>query len=223
MDWIMQNRYAQGLDCVDLSTVMPKVGSRWIPIFAELNQRLERYPVNPQSFRMEQAEVSTQKTYETRSRFRMFYSVHSAIQETREKMVPRATPLSEAIPMLKQFRAAGPNLMLHQLFVEGMNDSDAEIDALLELLSTNFATNELRVLRYNACDRSPYREWDHIDHAVGRIAQQHDYLKVQTSAGKEVAAACGQFLVAYPRNVAKGTRIPIKPVPSAEHNPVMLV
>ena len=222
MDWIMQNGYAQGLDCVDLSTVMPRVDSRWISVFAGLNQALDRYPVNPQSFRMEQAEVSTQKTYGARSRFRMFYSVHSAIPETREKMVPRATSLADAIPLLKSFVAAGPNLMLHQLFVEGLNDTEAEVNALLVLLAEHFSTNELRVLRYNFCDKSPYREWDHIDQAVSRIAQHHDYLKVQTSAGKEVAAACGQFLVAYPRSVAKGTRIAIKPIPSKEHVPVAL-
>jgi adenine C2-methylase RlmN of 23S rRNA A2503 and tRNA A37 len=223
MDWLMDHGYTKGLDCVDLSTVMPKVNDAWIERFRALNKALEKYPVNPDSFRIEQAEVSTRKEYSDRSRFRLFYSVHSAIQETREKMVPRATLLQDAMPLLKRFQAdGGPNLLLHTVFVEGLNDGPEEIERLLEFLRDHFPENELRVLRYNFCDRSPYREIDHIDRAVSRIAEEHAALKVQTSAGKEVAAACGQFLVAFPKSVGKGRRIHVEPVPSEEHVPVNL-
>ena len=152
---------------------------------------------------MEQAEFATQSTYQERSPFRMFWSVHSAIQATRDKMVPAAMPLEEVLPRLKEYAESGPNLLLHQLFVEGLNDSPAEVEALLELLGTQFPKQELRVLRYNFCDRSPYREWDAVDMAVARIADQHERVKVQISAGKEVSAACGQFLVSMPRSLVK--------------------
>lgn len=221
MEWLMSKGYTKGLDCVDLSTVLPPVKSTWVERFVALNQELQRWPVNPQSFRVEQAELATHSGYDARSRFRMFWSVHSAVQSTRDKMVPGAMPLQEALPLLKDFAQAGPNLLLHQLFVEGLNDSDAEVSALLALLKDNFPQQELRVLRYNFCDRSPFREWDNIDHAVARIADNHERLKVQVSAGKEVAAACGQFLVAYPRSLKKA-RIQVVPVPSPEHTPVKL-
>jgi adenine C2-methylase RlmN of 23S rRNA A2503 and tRNA A37 len=199
MDWIMAEGFAKGLDCVDLSTVLPQVKDGWAERFVALNLALSQYPLNPLSFQVEQAELSTRSTYEGRSRFRLFYSVHSAIQQTRDKMVPNAMPLLEALPRIRAFAKMGPNVILHQLFVEGLNDSPQEVDALLELLSENFADKELRVLRYNFCDRSPYREWDRVDYAISRIAASHAFLKVQTSAGKEVAAACGQFLVAFPK------------------------
>jgi hypothetical protein len=216
----MEKDYAAGLDCVDLSTVLPKVGDTWLERFAALNLALAPYPVNPQSFLVEQAEVSTQKTYEGRSRFRMFWSLHSAIQSTRDKMVPGAMPLEQVLPKLRAFAASGPNLMLHQLFVEGLNDSHEEVQALRDLLKNNFPSQEIRVLRYNFCDRSPYREWDHIDEAVSALASGHERLKVQVSAGKEVAAACGQFLVAFPRSLR--ARSAVTPVPSQEHTPVKL-
>jgi len=215
MDWIMSNNYARGLDCVDLSTVLPRVKDVWMERFVALNKALEVYPVNPQSFRVEQAEFSTHQNYIGRSRFRMFFSLHSAVQVTRDKMVPGAMNLEDALPKLREFAKSGPNLLLHQLFVENLNDTQTEVDALLDLLANNFPEQELRVLRYNFCDRSPYREWDHIDEAVAKIADHHSSLKVQVSAGKEVAAACGQFLVAYPRSVPG--RIPVVPVPSEEH------
>lgn len=220
MEWLMSKGYTRGLDCVDLSTVLPPVKDDWMDRFVALNKALEKYPVNPNSFLVEQAEVSTHKVYNGRSRFRMFWSVHSAIQATRDKMVPGAMPLEKALPKLREFATSGPNLLLHQLFVENLNDSPEEVDALLALLHDNFPQQELRVLRYNFCDRSPYREWDHIDEAVARIADQHAALKVQVSAGKEVAAACGQFLVAQPRSLKK--RIAVVPVPSLEHTPVAI-
>lgn len=223
MEWLMSNGYTRGLDCVDLSTVLPRVDDAWIERFRALNEALASYPVNPDSFRIEQAEVSTQKTYEHRSRFRLFYSLHSAIQATREVMVPKAMALAEAIPRLQRFTAdGGPNLLLHTVFVEGLNDGAGEVDAMLGLLKTHFPENELRVLRYNFCDRSPYREMDTIDLAVSRIAQEHSALKVQTSAGREVAAACGQFLVAVPRAVGRYGRIPVVPVSTPEPTPVSL-
>jgi adenine C2-methylase RlmN of 23S rRNA A2503 and tRNA A37 len=222
LDWIMENGFAKGLDCVDLSTVLPKVGAAWIALFRALNDNLARYPDNPDSCKMEQAEVSTRREYTARSRFRLFYSVHSAIQATRDRMIPNAMPLRDAIPLLLRFQEeGGPNLLLHSVFVENLNDGPDEITALLELLRDNFANNELRILRYNFCDRSPYREIDYIDKAVSRIAQEHPYVKVQTSAGKEVAAACGQFLVAFPKSV-KGTKVHVVPVPSVAHVPVVL-
>lgn len=220
MEWLMTRGYTRGLDCVDLSTVLPPVRSSWQQHFMDLDRELARFPLNPESFKVEQAEVATHSAYRGRSRFRLFWSIHSAIQATRDKMVPNAMPLDQAVPLMKEFAQSGPNLLLHQLFVEGLNDTEAEVDALLHLLGSNFSKQELRVLRYNFCDRSPYREWDHIDTAVARVAQSHSALKVQVSAGKEVAAACGQFLVAYPRSLRK--RIPIEPTPSPEHIPVDL-
>lgn len=223
MDWLIGNGYTRGLDCVDLSTVVPKVGDAWIERFRALNEALDAYPVNPDSFRIEQAEMATQKAYVGRTRFRLFYSVHSAIQETREKMVPRAMSLVDAIPLLQRLQAdGGPNVLLHTVFVEGLNDKEEEIDSLLGFLGVHFPQNELRVLRYNASGESTYREIDHIDRAVSRIAEQHPAIKVQTSAGKDVAAACGQFLVAFPKSLGKGVRIAVIPVASPEHNPVAL-
>lgn len=199
MDWIMSNQFAVGLDCVDVSTVLPPVDDDWIPIFKDLDWALRQYPVNPNSFKKEQAELSNQKEYAGRSRFRLFYSVHSAIQETREGMVPKAMRLADALPRLKAYQENGPNLLLHTVFVEGLNDGPAEVDTLLAWLKEHFPTTELRVLRYNYCNKSPYREMSSIDTAVMRLAAEHPSLKVQTSAGDEVSAACGQFLVAFPR------------------------
>ena len=197
-DWIMANNAAKGIDCVDLSTVLPPVRSGWVRIFSELNRALEPYPANPQNLKIEQAALSSKAEYDRRSRFRLFYSLHSALQDTRDKMVPGAMSLEKAREQLLEYRAGGADLLFHQLFVENLNDSHEQAEAILSFLEKGFSDCELRILRYNFCDRSPYKEWSRIDMAIKRIVAAHERVKVQISAGSEVAAACGQFLVAYP-------------------------
>ena len=201
MDWIMENGYAAGLDSVDVSTVMPNVDDRWIGIFAHLNNALTKYPLNPDTAMVEQAEMATHSTYTDRSLFRLFYSLHSAMQTTRNNMVPNTTALATATAKLKKIQENGVSVLFHQLFVEGLNDRDSEIDVLVEYMNTHFPDNELRILRYNFCDRSPYKEWDSIIGQLGQRLKNHKKIKIQTSAGSEVQAACGQFLVTQPRPI----------------------
>ena len=197
LDWIMDNGYAQGLDGVDVSTVIPPVSPRWVDHLVILNGVLSTrgYPINPNNSSVEQAQLTTHTSYSDRSIVRVFYSLLSAIQETRDFMTPKALPLSEAVPLLKKLDHAGIRTLIHQIFVSGLNDSDIEVDALIDLMNTEFPHSELRVLRYNHCDQSPYHEWERVPEIVKRLATKIPLLKVQESAGSEVQAACGQFLV----------------------------
>ena len=204
MDWLLEKGYARGLDGVDVSMVMPAVNPDWVPMFVALNQALavKGYAINPNNAAVEQAQLTTHTEYASRSLPRVFYSLLSARQSTRGHMAPNATPLEEAIPALKTLQTAGVSVLIHQIFVEGLNDSDTEVEAVIAFMNNHFSDSELRVLRYNHCDRSPYHEWTRIDEALKRLAQGVPCLKVQESAGSEVQAACGQFLVARPRRIA---------------------
>jgi adenine C2-methylase RlmN of 23S rRNA A2503 and tRNA A37 len=114
-------------------------------------------------------------------------------------MVPNATLLTEAIPLLSRFAATGCDLLVHQLFVQGLNDSPVEAQGVVDFMNTHFPHAELRILRYNADENAEYREWSEIDQAFALLAQNIERLKVQESAGAQVSAACGQFLVTVPR------------------------
>ena len=204
LDWIFANKYAVGLDGVDISTVLPiKADGNDIWNLSWLNTRLNaKYAdvANPKSHQIEQAEQSVNQEYKGRTLLRLFYSVHSAIQETRDVMVPKALQLDSAADWLFQLQDAGINVMFHQLFIEGLNDTTEEVERLIQWMK-QFPKSELRVLRYNFCDRSPHREWTNVDQAIKQLIDNGICVKVQISAGKEVSAACGQFLVAFPRPV----------------------
>ncbi len=202
LDWLFSHGYSQGLDGVDISTVLPQVGDKWVRMLADLNTELTAYPSNPRNQNIEQAELATSISYRHRSPLRLFYSLHSAIQETRDYMIPHAMPLREAIPLLQDFQGDHDRtLILHQLFIQGLNGSPAEAKAVVDFVLAHFPLSELRVLRYNHCDRSAYMEWPGLDDTLPWLAQKLPLLKVQQSAGKEVAAACGQFLVAAPKPI----------------------
>lgn len=203
LEWVFQEGFAAGLDCVDLSTVMPRVSLTWQAEFRALREELAKWPGNPLNAQVEQAELSTHSSYLARPPFRLFYSVHSAIQTTRDRMAPKTTPVEDAVSSLKDFGAPAAGLIFHQLFVEGLNDSLEEVRALSKFMVSHFPESELRVLRYNHSAHSPLREWGSVQAAVSLLAQSVPHLKVQISAGDEVQAACGQFIVARIRTVKR--------------------
>lgn len=198
LDWIFENNYAKGLDGVDLSTVMPKMkNDDWIDNFHELEGLLKKYNINP-IYEMDNKSF-TNGFYSHKNIFRLFYSVESAIQETRDEVVPNATPLVEAIDKLKKYQISNEGreyiLIFHHLIIEGLNDSEEELNALIGFMKNNFAKNELRILRYNFCSKSKLKESDNFINQIRCLSDNLDFIKVQVSPGTEVSAACGQFIV----------------------------
>lgn len=198
LDWIFENNYAKGLDGVDLSTVMPKMkNDDWINNFHELEGLLKKYKINP-VYEMDNKSF-TNGFYSHKNIFRLFYSVESAIQQTRDKIIPNATLLSDALEKLKKYQIAKDGseyvLIFHHLIIEGLNDSEEELDALIDFMKNNFIKNELRVLRYNFCAKSTLKESEHFVNQIRRLSDSLDFIKVQVSPGTEVSAACGQFIV----------------------------
>lgn len=195
LDWIFEKGYAVGLDGVDLSTVMPPIkGKKWIPIFQELEAKLQLYSKNP-VYHMDNVEYSN-GYYSHKNVFRLFYSVESAIQEKREYVVPNAMSLKEAVSHLKEYEQNGKYpVILHHLLVDGLNDSEEELDALIDFVNNDFKENELRILRYNFCAKSSYKESEKVIAQVKKISENINFVKIQISPGTEVSAACGQFIV----------------------------
>ena len=194
LDWVMENGFAKGVDGVDLSTVLPPVNPDWVTQFQSLDAMLAKYPSNP-VHAMDNVAYSSGE-YRRRTPFRLFYSVHSAIQVGRDKTVPGALPLVLAIPLLQQFVSGGSHtLVLHHLLVDGLNDSEPELVALANLVNLSFPKQELRLLRYNFCAKSCYKESETFLRQAQWLSDNVPFLKVQVSPGAEVSAACGQFIV----------------------------
>jgi len=184
---LIERGLAIGIDGVDLGTVMPRrVGAGWDEWFGWLDRRLDDFPANPQ--------MATRA--DGRSRFRLFYSLHSATQQTRDRLIPGAMPLDNSLPRLVRFADDnGINLVFHMLLWSGINDTDEELSQLERIIDQyGLAHHELRLLRFNDCTLSSLQESPRFEEVAARMARIMP-VKVQRSPGNEVKAACGQFIV----------------------------
>jgi len=159
----------KGLQRIDVSTVMPKSVS-----FNDMEYVSRLYKIMD------------------KDGFRMFYSLFSAIPETRDYMIPNCKSAEDAMQM---FREAGMTVTIHQIFIEGVNDNIDEVNAMIEFVNDNKdVIDEFRVLEYNEADNS----WWFESACYGAIGEHLMYrlqvpVKFQVSPGKEIKAACGMF------------------------------
>lgn len=199
LKWVFDNNYAKGLDGIDISTVLPNIKyENWIDDFHNIDPDIFNYIINPNNkIRVHGERFSGNELYIDRSVVRLFYSLHSGNQETRNKLIPNAMPLNRAIKLLKEYSIYNCyNVIFHHMFIEGQNDSNKEIDDLLKFINKyNLHNYEFRILRYNKCKSSKFGESEHFKNIIDRLAQNIAHLKVQISTGSEVHAACGQFIV----------------------------
>lgn len=178
-----------GLDGVDISTVLPKLKGGWVDDCVTLNDSLKVFKINP----------ATAKP--GRSPFRLFFSLHSAIQETRDYLIPNAMPLKDVVAPLSELKDRGVNVIIHHMFLDGVNDTQEELDALATFMES-MPGCELRILRYNHHESKTLVETSVFEACICYLNQKGvSNIKVQVSQGKDIQSACGQFI--YNRKVPK--------------------
>lgn len=176
--------HASGLDGVDISTVLPTIVKGWPLQLGLLNDDLHnRYKLNPASG--------------GRSIVRMFYSLHTPDLLRRSELIP--VPWS-AVRIVRELghlpevlRMFGVDFIVHHMFLEGQNDSDLSVRMLYNVMYNYFPDSELRILRYNECEGSQFKESKRFDELVKACADNLPNVKYQISAGSEIKAACGMF------------------------------
>lgn len=130
-----------------------------------------------------------------RTNVRLFYSLHTMIDSKRQKLIPNSTPLHIALDYLNKLSSNYFNIIYHCIFLEGVNDSDIEMEMLADYFSNT--NSQLRILRFNKCKGSKFNESSKFDSIIERLYSRlgDDKLKIQASPGSEVSAACGMFLM----------------------------
>ncbi len=180
---------AAGIDGVDIATTMPAIPVEDFDYVKELNTIVSRFDLNPK--RVYGGNAFKPKN----SPVRLFYSLHSAVDITRKELIPVTLDIQDAVVYLQKLREANITTILHHMFFEGINDSPEEVNALILLLQQYLKDIELRLLRFNKCEGTIYEESKNFNALVAKVHQVHKNIKVQSSPGSEVKAACGQFLL----------------------------
>lgn len=183
INWALTEGYASAVDGIDISTVIPKINKRWQDVIQSLIEQTSTLPRNPHNA-------------SNRTLVRVFYSLHSANQVLRDELIPNTKTIDKAIAELKELEAkTGIDLIFHYMFMDGINDSQSQVDELIALYKEKDLTNsELRILRYNAATNG-VTESDYMKNIIAQLEGEIPVLKVQHSSGASVDSACGMFVV----------------------------
>jgi len=138
-------------------------------------------------------------------------SLHSTDAELRARLMPRAPRLApaELVELGERYaRATGYPIQYQWTLLAGINDSDAELDGIVELLRGKYAL--LNMIPYNRVDgldfeRPPPARAAEI---ARRLLARGVLTKLRQSAGQDVDGGCGQLRA--------------RAVPSQGHAPIRL-
>jgi len=123
-------------------------------------------------------------------------SLHTTDAALRTKLLPHAPQIAieELVEHAEAYaRATSYPIQYQWTLLEGVNDSDAELERIAQLLSGKYAV--MNFIPFNAVDGLDYRRpsAERIALMVHTLRQQGILAKVRDSAGQEIEGACGQL------------------------------
>ena len=123
-------------------------------------------------------------------------SLHTTRADLRAQLLPRAPrwdPQDLVEAGERYARATGYPIQYQWTLIEGVNDSDEEIEGIVRLLKGKYAL--MNMIPYNAVPDLPYARpsWERAA-AIARTLHQRGVLtKLRQSAGQDVDGGCGQL------------------------------
>jgi 23S rRNA (adenine2503-C2)-methyltransferase len=123
-------------------------------------------------------------------------SLHTTKPELRERLLPRApriTPQELVEEGERYARLTGYPIQYQWTLLEGVNDGQDELDAIVELLRGKYAV--LNMIPYNANEGLPFRRpgWDKAHGIAAWLFERGILTKLRDSAGQDVDGGCGQL------------------------------
>ncbi len=123
-------------------------------------------------------------------------SLHSTDAKLRSRLLPRAPQIAieELVERAEAYaRATGYPVQYQWTLLEGINDSDAELEGIARLLSGKYAI--MNFIPFNDVDGLAFRRPspERAAHMVHALKQHGILAKLRDSAGQEIEGACGQL------------------------------
>jgi 23S rRNA (adenine2503-C2)-methyltransferase len=140
-------------------------------------------------------------------------SLHSTRAELRAQLLPRApriTPQDLVEEGERYARATGYPIQYQWTLLEGINDTEEELDGIVRLLKGKYAL--MNMIPYNDVPELPFRRpsWEKAA-AIARSLHQRGVLtKLRNSAGQDVDGGCGQLRARHTATTGRKV-VPIQP------------
>jgi len=177
-----------GIDGVDFGTSVPQsYNKEHIQEILNMNKWLGLY--YKMGIKFNPANDYSQRTF-----VRMFISLHSINDDIRHEIMPKTSSMRNVNEFIGMFEDI--NIIFHVMLIEDVNDNGLHLVYMInEFQYGLYKENELRLLRFNKCNESPYNESSTFDNFTKEAKEKINYkFKYQISAGSEIKAACGQFV-----------------------------
>ncbi|MDH5475079.1 MAG: 23S rRNA (adenine(2503)-C(2))-methyltransferase RlmN, partial [Cyclobacteriaceae bacterium] len=129
-------------------------------------------------------------------KFNLAVSLHSAIDETRSKIMPinEKSDTSELLESLQYWYTKTNRMITFEYVVwKGVNDDKLHIDALVKYCKK--VPSKVNLIEYNAIDdpRFVQASPDAIQLYVSQLEKNNITVNIRNSRGKDIDAACGQL------------------------------
>ena len=123
-------------------------------------------------------------------------SLHSTDPARRAALLPKAPPIppDELVVLAEDYaRRTGYPIQYQWTLIDGINDSDDEIDGIVRLLAGKYAL--INLIPYNANDPLPYRRppLERVTAMAHALHARGIRTTVRNSAGQDVDGGCGQL------------------------------
>ena len=129
-------------------------------------------------------------------KFNLALSLHSAINETRSRLMPinEFNPIEDLAEALKYWYAKTKRKVTYEYVIwDGINDDEEHARALAKFC--RHIPSKVNIIQYNPIDEGEFRHasQESVDMYI-RILEQHGIVaKVRKSRGQDIDAACGQL------------------------------
>ncbi len=129
-------------------------------------------------------------------KFKLAVSLHSAIEETRNKIMPftKSFPLTGLREALEYWYSKTKSKVTYEYVVwKGINDDKQSIDALVAFCK--YVPCKVNLIEYNPIDDGMFQQAANIviENYINELERHKIVVKVRRSRGKDIDAACGQL------------------------------
>lgn len=136
------------------------------------------------------------KMADDKVKFNLAVSLHSAIQETREQIMPfaKSFTLEDLKESLIYWYSKTKKIITYEYIVwKGINDKEEDIKALVKFCK--YAPSKVNIIEYNPIGDSQFQQANKavIDSYITRLEKNKIPVTIRRSRGKDIDAACGQL------------------------------
>jgi 23S rRNA (adenine2503-C2)-methyltransferase len=129
-------------------------------------------------------------------KFKLAVSLHSAIEEVRNKIMPftKSFPLTELREALEYWYSKTKSKITYEYVVwKNINDTKESIDALVKFCK--YVPCKVNLIEYNPIDDGAFQQASThvIENYIQALEKNGIVAKVRRSRGKDIDAACGQL------------------------------